>query len=33
MDPWSKGEYSEHIHEALMVVEKLLEVNPPSNRV
>ena len=33
MDPWSKGDYSRHIHEALMVVEKIPEVNPPSGRV
>src|SRR4051812_17966816 len=33
MDPWSKGDYSWNIREALMVVEKLLEVNPPSVRV
>src|SRR4051812_25544925 len=33
MDPWSKGDYSRHILEALIVVEKLLEVNPPSDRV
>src|SRR3954470_9243990 len=33
MDPWSKGYYSWHIREALMVVEKLSEVNPPSDRV
>src|ERR1041385_1248276 len=33
MDPWSKGDYSRHIREALMVVEKLPKVNPPSGRV
>src|SRR4051812_32636174 len=33
MDPWSKGDYSRHIREALMVVEKLPEVNAPSGRV
>src|SRR4051812_28198647 len=33
MDPWSKGDYSLHIREALMVVEKLPEINPPSVRV
>src|SRR4051812_46734943 len=33
MDTWSKGDYSRHIPEALMVVEKLPEVNPPSDRV
>src|SRR4051812_19716870 len=33
MDPWSKNDYSWHIREALMVVEKLPEVNPPSGRV
>src|SRR3954469_14371693 len=33
MDPWSKGDYSRHIREALMVVEKLPEVNRPSGRV
>ena len=30
MDPWSKEDYSRHIREALMVVEKLSEVNPSS---
>src|SRR4051812_31753453 len=30
MDPWSKGGYSRHIREAIMMVEKLPEVNPPS---
>ena len=33
MDPWSKGDYSRHIREVLMVVEKPPEVNPPSGRV
>src|SRR4051794_20351254 len=33
MDPWSKGDYSRHIREALMVVEKLPEINPLSGRV
>src|SRR4051812_33570947 len=33
MDPWSKVDYSWIIREASMVVEKLLEVNPPSSRV
>ena len=33
MDPWSKVDYSRHIREALMVVEKLPEINPPSGRV
>src|SRR4051812_27721617 len=33
MDPWSKGDYSRHIREALMVVEKLPKVNPPSGWV
>src|SRR4051812_29678793 len=33
MDPWSKVDYSRLIREALMVVEKLPEVNPPSGRV
>src|SRR4051812_8250109 len=33
MDPWSKRDYSRHIREALMVVEKLPEINPPSGRV
>src|ERR1041385_8125942 len=33
MDPWSKGDYSRHIREALMVVEKLPQINPPSGRV
>ena len=33
MDPWSKVDYSRLIREALMVVEKLPEVNPPSVRV
>ena len=32
MDPWSKGDYSRHIREALMVVEKLPEIDPPSGR-
>src|SRR3954462_15656667 len=33
MDPWSKVDYSRIIREASMVVEKLPEVNPPSDRV
>jgi hypothetical protein len=33
MDPWSKVDYSRHIREASMVVEKLPEVIPPSGRV
>src|SRR4051812_34382603 len=33
MDPWSKGDYSRHIQEALMVLEQLPEINPPSGRV
>src|SRR3954464_10238949 len=33
MDPWSKVDYSRHVWEASMVMEKLPEVNPPSGRV
>ncbi|KAE8803940.1 hypothetical protein D1007_20094 [Hordeum vulgare] len=33
MDSWSKQDYSRHVREASMVVEKLPEVNPPSGRV
>src|SRR4051812_4975845 len=33
MDPWSKGYYSRHISEAIMVIERPPEVNPPSGRV
>ena len=33
MDPWSKVDYSRLIREALMVVEKLPEINPPSGNV
>ena len=33
MDPWSKEDYSRHVREASMAVEKLPEVNPPSGRV
>src|ERR1041385_8666327 len=33
MDPWSKVDYSRIIREASMVVKKLSEVNPPSDRV
>src|SRR4051812_30474780 len=33
MDPWSKGDYSRRILEAIMVVERPPEVNPPSGRV
>ena len=29
MDSWSKEDYSRHVWEASMAVEKLLEVNPP----
>src|SRR3954467_155202 len=33
MDPWSKVDYSRHIREASMAMEKLPGVNPPSGRV
>ena len=33
MDSWSKEDYSRHVREASMAVEKLPEVNPPSGRV
>ena len=33
MEPWSKEDYSRHILEASIAVEKLPEVNPPSDRV
>ena len=33
MDPWSKGDYSRHIPEAIMVMERPPEVNSPSGRV
>ena len=33
MDSWSKKDYSQHVREASMAVEKLPEVNPPSGRV
>src|SRR4051812_48529545 len=33
MDPWSKVDYSRHIQEASMAMEKLPKVNPPSGRV
>ena len=33
MDPWSKGDYSQLIREASMVVEKLPLVILPSGRV
>ena len=33
MDPWSKGDYSRHIPEAIMVMERPPEGNPPSDRV
>src|SRR3954471_5939727 len=33
MDPWSKVDYLRLIREALMVVETLSEINPPSGRV
>src|SRR3954462_9882851 len=32
MKPWSKGDYSWCIPEAIMVMERPLEVNPPSGR-
>ncbi|KAE8775891.1 40S ribosomal protein S5-1 [Hordeum vulgare] len=31
--PWSKEDYSQHVREASITVEKLPEVNPPSGRV
>ncbi|KAE8819662.1 hypothetical protein D1007_02311 [Hordeum vulgare] len=33
MDSWSNEDYSRHVREASMVVDKLPEVNPPSGRV
>src|SRR3954466_8521697 len=33
MDPWSKGEYSQDIREASVVMEGLPEMVPPSGRV
>ena len=33
MDSWSKEDYSRHVREVSMAVEKLPEVNPPSSRV
>jgi len=33
MYPWSKGDYSLHIREAIMAIVELLEVIPPSDRV
>ena len=33
MDSWSKEDYSRHVREASMAVEKLPKVNPPSDRV
>src|SRR3954465_4526125 len=33
MDPWSKGDYSQHIREASMAMEGLMEVVLPSGRV
>src|SRR4051812_33169770 len=33
MDPWSKVDYSRVIREASMAMEKLPEVDPPSDRV
>src|SRR4051812_41492929 len=33
MDPWSKVDYSRHIREASMAMEKLPEVNPSFGRV
>ncbi|KAE8819510.1 hypothetical protein D1007_02493 [Hordeum vulgare] len=33
MDSWSQEDYSRHLREASMVVEKLPDVNPPSDRV
>src|ERR1043165_68937 len=33
MDPWSKGDYSQHIREASMATEGLPKVVPPSGRV
>src|ERR1041384_7515476 len=33
MDPWSKGDYSQHIREASMAMDGLPEGVPPSGRV
>src|SRR4051812_1341995 len=33
MDPWSKVDYSRHIRQVSMAMEKLPKVNPPSGRV
>src|SRR3954463_1487478 len=33
MDPWSKGDYSQHIREASMAMDGLPEGFPPSSRV
>src|SRR4051812_28247609 len=33
MDPWSKVDYSRLIREVSMAMEKLPEMNPPSDRV
>src|SRR3954467_9692559 len=33
MDPWSKGYYSQHIREASIAMDGLLEGVPPSGRV
>src|SRR3954464_7747470 len=33
MDPWSKGDYSQHIREASIAMDGLPEVVPPSGRV
>ena len=33
MDSWSKEDYARHVREASMAVEKLLEVNHPSDSV
>src|SRR4051812_8634275 len=33
MDPWSKVDYSRVIREASMAMEKLSELDPPSDRV
>ena len=33
MDSWSKEDYSRHVREVSMAVEKLPKVNPPSDRV
>ena len=33
MDSWSKEDYSRHVREVSMAVEKLPEINPPYGRV